>query len=177
MIDKKKKRRTIELIIICTIFILFILPSFYIKYKIKDMKENVEFDKFINLNKKIYFISDAIKINGQIESSNEYNIVIQNVDQYNITYEDNLIIKTKIKDDNIKNFNLQINNKEYNIDNNEQEYGVKLAEGKNNIEIILKDNNEETKKINRICRKFRNIRENKKQYCPGYRNEKTLQCK
>lgn len=149
MIDKKKKRRTIELIIICTIFILFILPSFYIKYKIKDMKENVEFDKFINLNKKIYFISDAIKINGQIESSNEYNIVIQNVDQYNITYEDNLIIKTKIKDDNIKNFNLQINNKEYNIDNNEQEYGVKLAEGKNNIEIILKDNNEEIKKINK----------------------------
>lgn len=144
MIEKRYILRKIILLIMLLIFIILIIPTIIVEHcKTKD--ENIEYDKY--LNKRVYFIWEM----NNISNSNLYDIWLDS--DNDVVYEENIKINVKIDSSiDLSKLKVEINGNKYNVEKNDIELSYKLEERKNNIDIILFNEDEKIKELKKeIC--------------------------
>lgn len=148
----KKKIFLKKIIFYILIFIVFfiVLPTTITKIKITQIDKKTRYDSFINeilADKKVYSLVDSIKLLGQIEESNKYDIYVES--ENNKVYK-NYVNVNYIFDNtvDIKKLEIKINNDNYEPKENKGTIRINLNnEGKNTLNICVMKNNEEIKEM------------------------------
>ena len=143
------KTKEIILIILLCITVIIVVPTIMIRARLsKKSLNDIVYDKFEkeNREKKVYTLIDAIYLTNEISESDKYKVEIGD----DITYNENLEIKITIdKTIQLNEARLVVNKKEYEVNNNTMTIKIKLIEGSNNFDIVLNDNGEKIKELNK----------------------------